>query len=210
MNKTMKVCGVLVAVMLAGSVSMAQYRGGNRYEGGGGHGYDSGHYGYYHGSHGEVVFGLLGLGLLAAAVSAQPVYVQPPQVVYQAAPPMVYYVEQPRGVYPEPPVIQQPQVVYVQQPPPAPQPTVVYQTPPAPQPPAQVAPPVVQPPAEVKPAVPADRPPPVMLTINVQNSDGSYTPVTLHQEGALWVGPKGEYYRDGIPTVGQLRPLYGR
>ena len=165
MKKTMKVCGVLVAVMLTGSASMAQYRGGHGYGGGGGHGYEGGHYGYYRGGHGELVFGLLGLGILAAAVSAQPVYVQPPQVVYQA--------------------------------------------PPVNQPPVQVAPQAVQQPAEVKPAVPADRPAPVTITVNVENSNGSYFPVTLRQEGTLWVGPKGEYYRSGVPSVAQLRPLYG-
>ena len=45
-------------------------------------------------------------------------------------------------------------------------------------------------------------------TIAVQNSNGSFTPVLLNKVNGKWVGPKGEYY-DTIPTVGQLRPIYG-
>ena len=158
-GKMMKLCGVLVAVTLAGSVSgMAQsrgdYHGGGRSDRGGWHGdhsyWDGGrHYGYYRNPAGELVFGLLGLGMLAAVVSAadRPVYVQQPVVVRES-----------------------PQVVYVQQP------VVVQQ--------------------------------PVSITVNIQNSNGSFTPVILRQAGAQWVGPKGEYY-DAMPSVGQLRPVYG-
>ena len=154
-------CGVLVAVALAGSVCMAGDHGRGRgdYRGrGGGHSYrghyDRGcHYGYYRNPRGEIVFGLIGLGILAAAVSSaeRTVYVQPASVV-----------------------VQQPQVVYVQQP--------------------QVI--------QVEP------PRPAMVTVNVQNSNGSFTPVTLHPVGSQWVGPRGEYY-DSMPTVGQLRQVYG-
>jgi hypothetical protein len=49
---------------------------------------------------------------------------------------------------------------------------------------------------------------PVSMIINVQNSNGSMTPVTLRQIGNQWVGPRGEYY-DNLPTIGQLRPIYG-
>jgi hypothetical protein len=45
-------------------------------------------------------------------------------------------------------------------------------------------------------------------TINVQNSNGSFTPVTLNKVNGRWVGPRGEYY-DTLPTIGQLRPVYG-
>lgn len=165
----MKVSSVLVAVALAGSVALADGRGGDRGDRGGrggggpsdrGH-YDGGrHYGYYRNSHGDLFFGLLGIGMAAAIVSAvdRPVYVERPvQVVYQTPP--VVYVQQPQ-------VIQQPVVVQVEPPQPA------------------------------------------MVTINIQNSNGSFTPVTLHAAGSQWVGPRGEYY-DSMPTVGQLRPVYG-
>ena len=177
MNKIMKISGVVVSIMLAGSVTMADsYRGGYRGDHGRGS-YDRGdrgrgHYdggrnyrsysdggrqcGYYRSSSGDLVFGLIGLGLVAAAVSSfdRPVYVQPSVVVRD--PPQVVYVQQP-----------------VQQ-------TVVVQ-------------PYIQ---------------PATMTINVQNSNGSMTPVTMRQVGIQWVGPRGEYY-DNVPTVGQLRPLYG-
>jgi len=44
--------------------------------------------------------------------------------------------------------------------------------------------------------------------VNVQNSNGSYTPVTLHRVGGEWIGPRGERYM-ALPTQEQLRPLYG-
>jgi hypothetical protein len=166
-NRTMKIGSVLVAVALAGSVTMAGDRGRD-YRGGHGDGgrsyrghYDGGrHYGCYRNARGDLFFGLLGIGMAAAIVAAvdRPVYVQQPvQVVYQE--PRVIYVQQPQ-------VVQQPVVVQVEQPRPA------------------------------------------MVTINIQNSNGSFTPVTLHSVGSQWVGPKGEYY-DAMPTVGQLRQVYG-
>ena len=164
----MKMCSVLVAVTLAGSAALAgdhgrgDFRG---YRGDGGrsfHGYHDGgrHYGYHRNARGEWVFGLIGLGVLAAVVSSaeRPVYVQPTPVYVQ----------------PTPVVVQQPPVVYVQ-------------------------PPVV---VQVEP------PRPAMVTVNIQNSNGSFTPVTLHPVGSQWVGPRGEYY-DAMPSVGQLRPVYG-
>jgi len=44
--------------------------------------------------------------------------------------------------------------------------------------------------------------------VNVQNSNGSYTPVELHRVGGEWVAPRGERYLS-LPTQEQLRPLYG-
>ena len=152
MKTMMKIGNVMVAVMLAGSVCMAEpHRGDFR-----GH-YDGGrHYGYYHNNAGDLVFGLLGLGVAAAIISSvnhPPVYVeQPSQVVYET-----------------PQIIQQP--IVVQQ--------------------VQYVPPQ-----------------PVIVTINVQNSNGSFSPVTLRQVGVQWVGPRGEYYMT-LPSVGQLRPIYG-
>ncbi len=44
--------------------------------------------------------------------------------------------------------------------------------------------------------------------VNITNSNGSITPVTLRRSGNVWVGPRGEQYMS-MPTVDQLRPIYG-
>ena len=46
------------------------------------------------------------------------------------------------------------------------------------------------------------------LIINIPNSNGSYTPVTLVRQGNGYIGPQGEYYASR-PTVAQLKVLYG-
>ncbi|MDO8730462.1 MAG: hypothetical protein Q7J69_04675 [Candidatus Omnitrophota bacterium] len=46
------------------------------------------------------------------------------------------------------------------------------------------------------------------VVINVVNSNGSYTPVTLRQEGGSYVGPRGERYLH-LPTEEQLQGAYG-
>lgn len=46
------------------------------------------------------------------------------------------------------------------------------------------------------------------VVINVQNSNGSYTPVTLRRAGNQYVGPRGEYY-SALPTEAQLKVAYG-
>jgi len=46
-------------------------------------------------------------------------------------------------------------------------------------------------------------------TINVPNSNGSYTSVTLVKRDNGYIGPQGEYYPDH-PTVDQLKALYGK
>ena len=46
------------------------------------------------------------------------------------------------------------------------------------------------------------------VVINVHNSNGSITPVTIQRVGNEYVGPKGERYL-GLPTEEQLRPVYG-
>lgn len=46
------------------------------------------------------------------------------------------------------------------------------------------------------------------VIINVNNSNGSITPVTLTRQGNLYVGPKGEQYTS-LPTEEQLRKVYG-
>jgi len=45
-------------------------------------------------------------------------------------------------------------------------------------------------------------------TIQVRNSNGSTTPVTLTKTPNGWQGPRGEFYAD-VPTSEQLRPVYG-
>ncbi len=44
--------------------------------------------------------------------------------------------------------------------------------------------------------------------INVKNSNGSYTPVTLRRVGNQYAGPRGEYY-PSMPTEDQLKIAYG-
>ncbi|MEI8123257.1 MAG: hypothetical protein WCI20_14600, partial [bacterium] len=79
-SRMMKVGAVVVSVTLAGSVCMAgdrgwgrgEYRGDGRDGGRSYHGYHDGgrHYGYYHNPRGELVFGLLGIGVAAAVISS--------------------------------------------------------------------------------------------------------------------------------------------
>lgn len=81
---------------------------------------------------------------------------------------------------------------------------------------------VVVPPPVMAPVVVAEQAPayaapvpqyqaqvPGTLTINIPNSRGGYTPVTLTRSGNGFVGPQGEYYADN-PTVEQLKVLYGK
>ena len=46
------------------------------------------------------------------------------------------------------------------------------------------------------------------VIINVTNSNGSITPVTLTRQGGSYVGPRGEQYTS-LPTEEQLRKVYG-
>jgi hypothetical protein len=47
------------------------------------------------------------------------------------------------------------------------------------------------------------------LTVNVPNSKGGYTPVTLKKYGKGFIGPQGEYYKT-FPKVEQLRVMYAK
>jgi uncharacterized protein YcfJ len=47
-----------------------------------------------------------------------------------------------------------------------------------------------------------------MVTVNVTNSNGSITPVTLERSGNQWRGPRGELY-NSVPNESQLRSVYG-
>jgi hypothetical protein len=69
---------------------------------------------------------------------------------------------------------------------------------------------VVQPPVIVPAQVIVQPPPqyPESSTINIPNSRGGYTSVTLRRSGNGFIGPQGEYYPD-FPSVEQLRTMYG-
>ena len=45
-------------------------------------------------------------------------------------------------------------------------------------------------------------------TVNIPNSRGGFTSVTLRRSGNGYVGPQGEYYAQ-YPTVQQLQLMYG-
>ena len=47
------------------------------------------------------------------------------------------------------------------------------------------------------------------VDVNVPNSDGTFTKITLFRHGNGYKGPQGEFY-PGNPSVEQLRALYGR
>ena len=47
------------------------------------------------------------------------------------------------------------------------------------------------------------------IVINIPNTSGGYTSVTLTKHKTGYIGPQGEYY-EGHPTVEQLRVLYGK
>ncbi len=46
------------------------------------------------------------------------------------------------------------------------------------------------------------------VVVNVRNSNGSYTPVTLRRSGNQYIGPRGEYYAS-LPGEDQLKGPYG-
>ncbi len=48
-----------------------------------------------------------------------------------------------------------------------------------------------------------------LMTINIPNSDGTYTPVQISKRDGGYTGPQGEFY-SGHPTVDQLKILYGK
>jgi hypothetical protein len=45
-------------------------------------------------------------------------------------------------------------------------------------------------------------------TVNIPNSRGGYTSVTLRRSGSGFIGPQGEYYPN-FPSVEQLKMMYG-
>jgi hypothetical protein len=119
------------------------------------------------------------LALGAIVESLPPRY----QTVYVSGAPYYYYDNYYYRPYPN--------GGYVVVPPPvAAQPVVVM---------PETAPVVIQPQQQI----------PEILTINIPNSRGGYTAVTLKRSGNGFVGPQGEYYPEH-PTVDQLKALYGK
>lgn len=51
-------------------------------------------------------------------------------------------------------------------------------------------------------------PVPETSTVNIPNSRGGYTSITMIRSGSGFVGPQGEFYQN-YPTVEQLRTMYG-
>ncbi len=47
------------------------------------------------------------------------------------------------------------------------------------------------------------------FVVNIPNSNGSYTPVTIKKSSKGFVGPQGEYYTK-FPDVEQLKVMYGK
>jgi len=46
------------------------------------------------------------------------------------------------------------------------------------------------------------------VVVEITNSNGSITPVELKKKGCVYIGPKGEHYKQ-LPTEEQLKPAYG-
>lgn len=61
------------------------------------------------------------------------------------------------------------------------------------------------PPVVIQPTEPSGE----TIVINIPNTNGGYTPITLIKYKTGYIGPQGEYY-EGHPTVEHLRVLYGK
>ncbi len=46
------------------------------------------------------------------------------------------------------------------------------------------------------------------IVVEINNSNGSITPVELKKKGRIYISPKGEHYKQ-LPTEEQLAPVYG-
>ncbi|MHB0947194.1 MAG: hypothetical protein ACYC3B_08480 [Sedimentisphaerales bacterium] len=55
----------------------------------------------------------------------------------------------------------------------------------------------------------SNAPPANTVTILLNNSDGTKTPITLKKEGTNYIGPAGEIYT-ALPTEEQLKQIYGK
>jgi hypothetical protein len=61
--------------------------------------------------------------------------------------------------------------------------------------------------SEIQPVQP-NAPSPDTTTVNIPNSKGGFTQVSLVKQNNGYVGPQGEFYA-GIPTEDELKALYG-
>ena len=63
--------------------------------------------------------------------------------------------------------------------------------------------------------IPLNSPPPAaaneeeLFTVNIPDSKGGYTPVTIKKSGDGYIGPQGEYYQE-FPKVEQLKTTYAK
>ena len=184
-----------LALALPCSDAFAQPHGGGRY-GGPGHGW-GGEGRHYYRDGGWYRHGWLGFDIAVSALATGALIDSlPPRhtTVVVAGTPYYYYGNYYYRPYPDggyvvvpPPVLAQPAVVM-------PQPAPVVAAAPAP-----VAAAITQPQPQTREE----------STINIPNSRGGYTAVTLKKAGTGYVGPQGEYYSDN-PTVDQLKVLYGK
>ena len=159
-------------------------RGGGRYYWHGGRWYNNGW--WWFGA------GMTALALGSVIASLPPAY----GTVYAGGVPYYYY----DGIYYRP----CPSGYVVVQAPPVAAPVMVQQ-------PVAVAQPTVSMPVEsanvVQAASPATQGEP--FTVNVPNSKGGWTSVTLTRSGTGFIGPQGEYYQE-FPKIKQLKEMYGK
>lgn len=203
-NKFWIIVILCIASVLLSEASFAQRGRGRGNRGGGFQGRHSRYYyrggsWYRHGwLGGDIAFSALAIGALID--SLPPRYTT---VVYGGVPYYYYdgYYYRPYYgggyVVVQPPVVAQPVVA-----PPivaAPEATPVAAVAPAPASAPAAAAPVEQPKAQT----------PETLIVNIPNSKGGYTKITLKKSGDGYVGQQGEYY-PGNPTVEQLKVLYDK
>lgn len=172
---------IILCLLTTLCCSDAFARGGERY---GGHYYRDGRW-YRHGWFGfDIAVTALTIGALVEALPPRyntVVVGGVPYYYYDS----VYYRPCPSGYVVVPaPVVTQPIVVT----PEIGQPVVVTNAAPVAQPQPQT---------------------PETVTINIPNSRGGYTAITLKKAGKGYIGPQGEYYSEH-PTVEELKTLYGK
>ena len=187
-----------LALALPCSDAIAQPHGGGGPgggHGGGGHGWGGGGRNYYRDG-GWYRHGWLGFDIAVSALAIGALIDSlPPRytTVVVAGSPYYYY----NGYYYQP----YPYGGYVVVPPPAlAQPVAVV---------SQTAPIVAAVPVPISGATVTQAQPQTQdaTIINIPNSRGGYTAVTLKKAGTGYVGPQGEYYSEN-PTVEQLKILY--
>ena len=172
---------LVVIIMVVSVISQDAYAWGGR---GGWHG------GRWYGN-GWFWFGAAATALtLGAIVGSLPPYYN---TVYYGGMPYYYY----DGIYYRP----CPNGYVVVQAPPVAAPVMVQQQPVMVNQPMTTAPVVEQGPSSTTQGEP--------FTVNVPNSRGGYTSVTLTRSGTGFIGPQGEFYKE-FPKIQQLKEMYGK